>query len=74
MSIADIARMMRLPQRPLYRRIESLLGRLRAELTAAGIDAMSLWDALQKSDAELDFGLPERKNDATRQTLSMEDS
>ena len=75
MSIADIARMMQLPQRPLYRRIESLLAQLRAALTAAGIDAKSLWDALQTSTAaELDFGLPEGKSGATRQTLTMEDS
>ena len=73
MSIADISRMMRLPQRPLYRRIESLLGRLRAALTGAGIDATSLFDAIESSTGELDFGMPVRKNDSSRQTLSMED-
>ncbi len=38
LSIADIARLMKVPQRPLYRRIEALLGGLREVLLAAGID------------------------------------
>src|SRR6185369_8084513 len=36
MSIADISRMMNLPQRPLYRRLVSLLVQLRGALTEAG--------------------------------------
>jgi DNA-directed RNA polymerase specialized sigma24 family protein len=38
LSIAAIARVLRLPPRPLYRRLEALLGRLRQALVAAGID------------------------------------
>lgn len=57
MSIADISRMMRLPQRPLYRRIESLLQRLRAALLAAGLDAGSVTELIGTAAGEMDFGL-----------------
>jgi len=56
MSIADISRMTRLPQRPLYRRIESVLGRLRGALIAASIDASSL-DGVIGAACEMNFGL-----------------
>ncbi|MDB4950197.1 MAG: polymerase sigma factor, sigma-70 family [Gemmatimonadetes bacterium] len=36
-SVADVARAMRLDQKPLYRRIDRLLSRLRTELEKAGI-------------------------------------
>lgn len=49
MSVADIARMMNLPQRPLYRRLEALLARMHAELRAAGIEA--------PASGDLDLGL-----------------
>lgn len=55
MSIADIARMLRLPQRPLYRRIEGLLARLREALARSRIDAGALEEVL--SAGELDLGL-----------------
>src|SRR5262249_45050717 len=38
-SVADIARTLQLEQKPLYRRLENLLSRLRNALEAAGIDA-----------------------------------
>lgn len=38
MRIADIARTLRLEQKPLYRRIEADLARLRAELESQGVD------------------------------------
>jgi RNA polymerase sigma factor (sigma-70 family) len=64
MSIADISRMMRLPQRPLYRRLESLLGRLRGALTAAGIDGATAESLVGRNDEkELDFGLMNGKNE-----------
>ena len=37
MTVADIARIMNLPQRPLYRTLEALLARMRNALHAAGI-------------------------------------
>jgi RNA polymerase sigma factor for flagellar operon FliA len=72
MSIADISRMMRLPQRPLYRRLEGLLGRLRATLIAAGIDAAALGDVIGAASDEIDFGLQRGKWEALRQTESDE--
>lgn len=63
MSIADISRIMRLPQRPLYRRLDALLGRLRKALRAEGVDAMVVSDLIG-SAAELQFGLDDAENEA----------
>lgn len=61
MKIADISRMLRLPQRPLYRRIEALLKRFRTSLAAAGVDGGAAADLLQKTSVDaLDFGLEVR--------------
>ena len=60
-SIAQIARSLGLEQRPLYRRIEALLARLRRGLEAAGVDASSAHELIGAPDESLDFGL-ERKN------------
>lgn len=56
LSIADISRMMRLPQRPLYRRVEALLDRLRRALQEAGLDARALTDLIGDAHGEMDFG------------------
>jgi len=57
LSIADIARLMKVPQRPLYRRLEALLGRLREILLNAGIDPAAADDLLGAADRiEMDFG------------------
>jgi RNA polymerase sigma factor (sigma-70 family) len=69
MSIADVARMMNVPQRPLYRRIEALLKQLRERLLAAGIDAAALDGIIGSSTVEVDFGW---KTGDARQTPSME--
>lgn len=62
LSIADIARMTRLPQRPLYRRIESLLQRLRDALRREGLDGAAVEEIIETSAAEeFDFGLMENK-------------
>jgi len=71
MSIADISRMLRLPQRPLYRRLEALLERLRAALDAAGLDSRDL-TALIGEAHEMDFGLAEGKTAPARQSVSSE--
>ncbi|MDP9190351.1 MAG: hypothetical protein M3P06_01445 [Acidobacteriota bacterium] len=72
LSIADISRLMNVPQRPLYRRLEALLGRLRAVLLEAGIDPATAADLIGAAQRiEMDFGLawksggPHRTN-ATR--------
>ena len=60
-SIADVSRMMRLPQRPLYRRLEQALARLRGALENAGIDARAMPDLLAGALGEdFDFGLRDK--------------
>lgn len=56
-SIADIARALRLEQRPLYRRIEALLAQLRTALRQAGLDAALVTDLIGGSGIPLDFGM-----------------
>jgi RNA polymerase sigma factor (sigma-70 family) len=68
MSIADISRILRLPQRPLYRRLEALLLRLREILGVAGIDAAGVEQLIGSPVAEMKFGLAEWKNDERRQS------
>jgi RNA polymerase sigma factor for flagellar operon FliA len=57
MSVADIARALRLPQRPLYRRIEIITMRLRRALVESGIDQRSAQNLIGSSVQALDFGL-----------------
>lgn len=63
MSIADIARMMQLPQRPLYRRVETLLQRFRDELLAVGVDAAAIAGVIGTAANEMDFGLEGGRED-----------
>lgn len=67
MNISDISRMLRLPQRPLYRRLESLLARLRGALDAAGLDSRDVTGLLGQAE-EMDFGLDPGKNDSARRS------
>ncbi|WP_420128554.1 RNA polymerase sigma factor [Longimicrobium sp.] len=46
LSIADVARVRSLPQKPLYRRIERILGQLRRELPAEGVQQEQLREFL----------------------------
>lgn len=58
LTIADAARLLGVPQRPLYRTIESLLKRLRTALEEEGIDAELAGEVISSSAAEgVDFGL-----------------
>jgi RNA polymerase sigma factor (sigma-70 family) len=57
MSIADISRMMNLPQRPLYRKVESVLAQLRRAFQDAGIDASTAGSVIESPLHSLDFGL-----------------
>jgi RNA polymerase sigma factor for flagellar operon FliA len=71
MSIADIARAMVVPQRPLYRRLEALLARLRAELLAAGIDAATAGELIGSEETrEMDFGLGNGKSAAAGPSIA----
>jgi RNA polymerase sigma factor for flagellar operon FliA len=56
MTIADIARAMGKPQRPLYRRLESLLATLKERLAREGLDAAVLADVIGAPAARIDFG------------------
>lgn len=71
MSIADISRVLRLPQRPLYRRLEMLIGRLRAALDRAGLDSRDVTELIGQAH-EMDFGLGAGKNHSARQSISDE--
>jgi RNA polymerase sigma factor (sigma-70 family) len=68
-SIADISRMLRLPQRPLYRRLEAILQRLRSALTLAGIDATDVAELIGEAAGDVDFGFAEWKNAPRGQSL-----
>jgi RNA polymerase sigma factor (sigma-70 family) len=66
-TVVEISRMLRLPQRPLYRRIESLLAKMRGALRAAGIEGSAIADVLARAASEeMDFGLME--TEAARQS------
>lgn len=46
LSVADVARALTLPQKPLYRRIERILGQLRRDLPSEGLQPEQLRDFL----------------------------
>ncbi|MEO8379476.1 MAG: sigma-70 family RNA polymerase sigma factor [Acidobacteriota bacterium] len=72
MSIADISRILRLPQRPLYRRLESLLVRLRKLLGDAGVDSTAALEVIGSRVAEMRFGLGDGKTEEFQQSDSEE--
>lgn len=50
LSVADIARTLRLEQKPLYRRLERAVTALRRQLEALGVTADSVHDALDRAE------------------------
>ncbi len=67
LTIADIARLMNVSQRPLYRRLEALLRGLRELLVNAGIDPAAADDLLGASNRiEMDFGQGWKNSQAHR--------
>lgn len=58
-TVARIARLIGEEQKPLYRRIEQILGRLRTTLTAAGVTAEEVRDLLGNPVVELGAIFPE---------------
>lgn len=72
MSLADISRMLRLPQRPLYRRLEMLLRALRQALVNAGIDAATAGNLIGSAVQALDFDLANGKSGATPESMKEE--
>src|ERR1041385_5241956 len=70
MSIADAARMLGVPQRPLYRRVEALLRQLRDALERESVGSAAIEDVISAGASEsLDFGLHDGKNEPVRLTL-----
>jgi RNA polymerase sigma factor for flagellar operon FliA len=57
MTVAEIARSLRIEQKLLYRRVEKLMRDLRAELERAGIDPREAADLIGREGAQLDFAL-----------------
>jgi RNA polymerase sigma factor (sigma-70 family) len=51
-TVGDIAQALHLEPRPLYRRLEAILGELRTRLEAAGIEAETVADLLSACDAK----------------------
>jgi RNA polymerase sigma factor for flagellar operon FliA len=67
LSIADAARMLGVPQRPLYRRIEALLRQLREALERENIGAAVIEDIISAAASEgIDFGLHGKNGDVLR--------
>ncbi|HEX2207163.1 MAG TPA: sigma-70 family RNA polymerase sigma factor [Longimicrobium sp.] len=52
LSVADVARALRLPQKPLYRRIEGILRQLRRGLVAAGVQPEQMREFLGRLPGE----------------------
>jgi len=75
MSIADVARMLRLPARPLYRRLEALLRDLRLAINRAGLDSGSILELIGAATIDMNFGLETSEmleNGASRPSLNAE--
>jgi len=68
-SIADIARSLGTHQRPLYRRVESLLAGLRRALVAEGLNAPLVSDLIGARGESLDFQL-DGKSDEPEPSIS----
>ena len=57
-TVARIAQLIGAEQKPLYRRIEQILGRLRASLTAAGVTAEEMRELFGNPAVEMDAVFP----------------
>ena len=67
--------MLGVPQRPLYRRVEALLGQLRQALEREGVGAAAVEELISAGGSEsFDFGLRDGKNDSGRHTDDVEAS
>lgn len=72
MNVADVARALQIPQRPLYRRLEAVLARLRAALLEAGVDAGAAADLIGTPAADLDLCIADWKSAAPGQSMKEE--
>ena len=69
MSVADIARALGVAQRPLYRRLDSLIAGLRQALEREGLHAGEVADLVGRPGDLLDFGLAAGENDAVHPSM-----
>lgn len=74
MTLAEIARALAIPQRPLYRRLERILATLRDALSRAGLDGGSVADLIGSKLVDLDFGLRPVENARVSSSLSTDTS
>jgi RNA polymerase sigma factor (sigma-70 family) len=74
MTLAEIARALAIPQRPLYRRLERILATLRDALGRAGLDRASVADLIDSKLVDLDFGLRPVENAGNSSSFPMEPS
>ena len=73
LSIADAARLLGVPQRPLYRRIEALLRQLREALEREGVGPAAVEELISAGESEsFDFGLRNGKDEPDRHTDDVE--
>jgi RNA polymerase sigma factor (sigma-70 family) len=56
-TVAQVSRMLRMEQKPLYRRIENRLREFRQKLEAAGVRASFIDELIDEPAVDLDFGL-----------------
>ena len=69
-TVAEIAGLLRLDQKPLYRRVEGLLAELRRGLEAAGIDGAAVLQMLESPAVSIEWGKEGRENGMTRPSIS----
>lgn len=72
MTVADVARMMQIEQRPLYRRIEASLRTLRQALTEAGADADTITELIGSPFQSMNFDLTVVENAGVRLSNGVE--
>lgn len=69
-AVAEIAKLLRLDQKPLYRRVDGLLRQLGAALEAAGVDAAAVNGLFESSAVSIDWiGPAGRESAAARPSL-----
>ena len=71
LQVSEVARMLGVEQKPLYRRRDRLLATLREQLEDRGLTAAEVTDILDWGQADMDFGLePGRETAADSEEAS----
>lgn len=68
-QIAEIASALRLPARPLYKRLDRVLGRLRSRLVESGLDANRVLELIGRPTVDLHAGLDTGEKTPSRPSL-----